>query len=141
MATQLSLFEESLGSFEATTSTKASRHHLILEPGDYFSCRYTLVTRNVDGTVTRYNLAPYTITAKAHSADGTVIIDMAPTTGSSLGDAVKDVLTIGLTAAQTTQIGQNDQYTWGIRFLETATPAKTFTFLAGTIKAKEDTII
>lgn len=141
MATQLSLFEANLGTFEATTSTKASKHHLELEPGDPLVITYKLKKRGVDGSLTRWDSTPYTIVASAYNPVQNTTVTFTNAKGSTLADAIKDILTVTITAAQSTQIGINDDFTWGIRFTETAVPTNTFTFLSGNITAKEDTVV
>lgn len=144
MVAALKLLPTNNAPFEATTSSKASRHDLILEPGDPLVLKYTLQKRAADGTLSRWDVTPYTIVASAFNptpppAGTTMTFTNAKS--SSLGDAIKDILTVTISAAQSTTIGQNDNYIWGIRFTETANTVNTFTFLSGNITAKEATLV
>lgn len=129
-------------SSETATSNRGSKHDLYLEPGDPFSCRYNFYQTDVNGVAVPYDISEYTITAKAHSSDFTLEESFTIAVDEEIpGSGFENQVTFSLTVEQTNTIILNPQFTWGMRFTKTASPAVTFTLVTGVIYEKEGSLV
>jgi len=141
MVATLSLGADSVP-FETTSSNVASVHNLILEAGDYYTCKYNIRSINEFGESVPYDISGYTVVAQAHSEDFLVekVFTIA-VTEEVAASGIFNIITLTISAVDTADMAVNPRYTWGIRFTDKVVTTKTFTFLAGTITFEERSLV